>query len=250
MNFAAVRALPGAALHVLYPNALWQSIYDQLLFESSIPAISPPAPYGVRATERWLAAVAKAVSAEADAAAIVERAAAPHREALAAIRAEAADHRLGFVVVADEVHRLCDPAGTWGVPLVELLEELGFGIDVMIRAGDRQTAHAAARSVHATFRDPARHTIKAFADQARLAMLLENGAFDAIYSDHLFDRRITSAGKAQFSLQEFEKGLAGAVRTGRRLLQICRLPLYRRYGKYLPPQPAAQAAPGKRGGAA
>ena len=85
------------------------------------------------------------------------------------------------------------------------------------------------------FSDPARHTIKAFADQDRLSMLLEKGAFDAVYSDHLFDRRLTSAGKAQFSLQEFEKGLAGAVRTGRRLLRVCKLPLYRRYRKYLPP---------------
>lgn len=243
MDFAAVAALPRAALHVLYPNALWQSTYDQLLFESRTRAVMAPAPFGVRGTERWLAQVLAAAGRPPDAAAIVGRAAAPHAAALEALRAEAAQHRLAFVVGADEVHRLVDPAATWGVPLLPFVEELGFGIDVLIRAHDRVSAHTAAKQVHAVFASPARHGIKAFADRARLARLLEEGAFQAVYSDHLFDRRLSSAGKAQFSLQEFEKGLAGAVRTGERLLRICRLPFYRRYRRYLPPEPGAEAKP-------
>lgn len=234
MDFATVAALPRAPLHVLYPNALWQSTYDQLLFESRIRAVTAPAPFGLRGTERWLAQVLAASGTDADAADIVRRASAPHAAALDAVRAEAARHRLGFVVGADEVHRLVDPAGTWGVPLLPFVEELGFGMDVMIRAHDRASAHAAAKQVHAVFAEPGRHSIKAFADRARLAKLLAEGPFQAVYSDHLFDRRLSSAGKAQFSLQEFEKGLGGAVRTGRRLLRICRLPFYRRYARYLP----------------
>jgi hypothetical protein len=242
MNFAAVSALPHAPLHVLYPNALWQSTYDQLLFESRIRAVTAPAPFGLRGTERWLAQVLAAVGSDADAAAIAGRASAPHRAALEAIRAEAGRHRLGFVVGAAEVHRLVDPAGTWGVPLLPVVEELGFGIDVMIRAHDRASAHAAAKQVHALLAEPDRHSIKAFADRARLAKLLAEGPFEAVYSDHLFDRRLSSAGKAQFSLQEFEKGFAGAVRTGERLLRVCRLPFYRRYARYLPPEPDAVEA--------
>ena len=79
--------------------------------------------------------------------------------------------------------------------------------------------------------------------ERQVARLLADGPFQAVYSDHHFDRRLSSAGKAQFSLQEFEKGLAGAVRTGQRLLRICRLPFYRRYARYLPAEPGAEAAP-------
>lgn len=239
MNFEAVSALPRAPVHVLYPNSLWQSTYDQLLFESRIKAVTPPAPYGRRGTERWLTDVAAAAGVSADVASIVERAFEPHREAFLALREEARAHRVGFVLAADEVHRLTDPAGTWGVPLVQMLEEMGFGIDVMIRVHDRKTAQASAKAVHAVFTEPDRHTIKAFTDRARLTLLLESGKFDAVYSDHLFDRRLTSAGKAQFSLQEFEKGLGGLVRTAQRLLTVCRLPLYARYKRYLPPEDAA-----------
>ncbi len=233
MNFAAVDALPRAQVHVLFPNSLWQSIYDQLLFESRIPAVRPPAPFGVSATERWLDQTCQAAGVQADAAQIVRRFALPHAEELAALRVEARTHRLGLVAGADEIHLLCDPAATWGIPLVHLIEELGFGIDVMIRAGDPKTANTAARQIHAAFADPSRHSIKAFADRARLTHLLESGPFDAVYSDHLFDTRLAAAGKAQFSLQEFEPGLAGAVRTARRLLTICRLPFFRRYRHHL-----------------
>jgi hypothetical protein len=242
MNFAAVSALPRAPVHVLYPNSLWQSTYDQLLFESRIQAVTPPAPYGRRGTERWLDEVCKAAGVRADVAGIVDRAFEPYRDAFRVLQEEASGHRLGFVVAADEVHRLTDPAGTWGVPLVKAIEEIGFGIDVMIRAHDRKSANTSAKAVQAVFAEPDRHSIKAFADRERLTRLLENGRFDAVYSDHLFDRRLTSAGKAQFSLQEFEKGLAGFLRTARRLLTVCRLPLYARYRRYLPPEDAAEGS--------
>ena len=240
MNFAAIDALPGAPVHVLFPNVLWQSIYDQLLFESRIAAVMPPAPFGLGGTGRWLAEVCRAAGVEADAPGIVERAFAPHAAELGRLREEARGHRLGFVVGADAVHRLCDPASTWGVPLVPLLEELGFGLDVLIRAHDRRSAHEAAKKVHALFADPSRHSIKAFADRERLVRLLEAGPFAAVYSDHMFDERLGAAGKAQFSLQEFEPGPAGTVRTARRLLAICRLPFFRRYRRHLA---AAAAAP-------
>jgi len=243
MDFAAIDALPGAAVHVLFPNELWQSTYDQLLFESPIRAVTPPAPFGRAATERWLREVCQAAGVEADAGAIVARAFAPHAAELERLRAEAGGHRLAFVVGADAVHRLCDPAASWGVPLLPFLEELGFGLDVLIRAGDRASAHAAATRVHARLAAPGRHVIKAFADRERLSRLLREGAFDAVYSDHLFDDRLGAAGKAQFSLQEFEPGPTGALRTARRLLATCRLPFFRRYRRYLEPAPPAPPAP-------
>jgi len=63
--------------------------------------------------------------------------------------------------------------------------------------------------------------------------LLENGPFSAVYSDIFFDYRLTCAGKAQFSMRTFEAGIEGALRSLERLLDICRLPFYKKYGKYL-----------------
>ena len=124
MNFSVIPQLPGAPLHVLYPNALWQNLYDQLLFDSSIRSIEPPAPYGLGGTRRWLEAVAEATGVSADAGAVVARCLAPHQERWEALRREAAGYRLGFVIGSEEVHRLCDPGATWGVPLLAMCEEV------------------------------------------------------------------------------------------------------------------------------
>jgi hypothetical protein len=153
------------------------------------------------------------------------------------------------VLGADEVHRLCDPAATWGVPLIPMLEEMGFGIDVLLKVANRKSAVVAATKVNAVFADPARHTIKAFKDRERMERLLTDGPSAAVFSEHMFDHRLSAVGKSQFCLQEFEKGVGGAVRTIERLLAICRVPLFRRYRKYFqrPPQPEstplAAAAP-------
>ncbi|MBM4388108.1 MAG: hypothetical protein FJ088_10250, partial [Deltaproteobacteria bacterium] len=55
----------------------------------------------------------------------------------------------------------------------------------------------------------------------------------AFFSHHFFDWRLTQTGKASFSLQHFEKGLGGALRTLERLLIICRSEFYSRYKDYL-----------------
>jgi hypothetical protein len=248
MNFSVIPQLPRAPLAVLYPNALWQNLYDQLLFDSTLRSIEPPAPYGLGGTRRWLEAVAAAAGVEDHAAAAVERCLAPNRERWEALRREAAGYRLGFVVGSEEVHRLCDPAATWGVPLLAMCEELGFGVDVLIRVTDRSTARQAATQVNALFAEPARHRIRAFLDRERLEKLLAEGQFAAVFSEYVDDHRLGAAGKAQFNLQEFEKGVEGALRTAERLLEVCRLPLFRRYRRFMPGR--ARAAPAPRAKAA
>jgi len=243
MNFSVIPQLPRAPLHVLYPNALWQNLYDQLLFDSPIRSIEPPAPYGLTGTRRWLQAVAEAAGVEVDVGAVVERWLEPHRERWEALRREASQYRLGFVIGSEEVHRLCDPASTWGVPLLSMCEELGFGLDVMIRVTDRDTARTAATKVNALFAEPERHTIKAFLDRARLEKLLAEGTFVAAFSEYVGDQRLGAAGKAQFNLQEFEKGIEGMLRSTERLLDVCRLPLYRRYRRFLKGATAATPEP-------
>jgi len=232
MNFSVIPELPRAPLHVLYPNALWQNLYDQLLFDSRIRSIEPPAPFGIAGTRAWLRSVVQAVGVTGDVDLIVDRAFEPNKKKWEALRKEAALYRLGFVVGSEEVHRLCEPAATWGVPILAMCEEMGFGIEVMIRVTDRESARQAAARVHAVFQEPTRHRIRAFIDQERLRRLLSEDTLSAVFSEYVCDTRLTAAGKAQFSLQEFEKGIEGAVRTAERLLEVCRYPIPRRYRRY------------------
>jgi len=67
-------------------------------------------------------------------------------------------------------------------------------------------------------------------------MLLERvdaSPANAFLTYHFFDWRVTQGGKNLFSLQHLEAGPLGALRTAKRLINICRTPFFRKYGRYL-----------------
>ncbi|MEK7383571.1 MAG: hypothetical protein AAB262_09845, partial [Elusimicrobiota bacterium] len=72
-----------------------------------------------------------------------------------------------------------------------------------------------------------------FTSPEGLETLLADGRFEAVYSEYAGDPRLARAGKSQFSLDLFEMGAAGALRTLERLNETCRWPFHRRYGRYL-----------------
>jgi hypothetical protein len=109
--------------------------------------------------------------------------------------------------------------------MMRMIEEMGFGVDILyydphtdgpVLGEDNRCARLT------TFRTP-----------EDLTRLLKEGEFRAVYSDIFFDWRISAAGKARFSSKDFEMGLEGALRSLRRLLAVCRLPFYQRYGSHL-----------------
>lgn len=229
-----VRRLPLAPLHVIHPNEFWQNLYNQLLFDTRIQSINPEAPYGFERTVRWLTEVGKAAGVGVDGlGAVVEAAWAPFRERFETAREEARGHRLAFVVGSDQVRQIAEPGVTWGIPLLGVLEEFGFSLDFMVHAVDQKAGKEAAREIQKGLGAPQRHRVRLFQTPSQLEMLLGSGPFSAVYSEHFFDFRLSRSGKAQFSLNVFERGFGGAVRTLERLLDICRMPLYRRYGKYI-----------------
>ena len=209
-----------ATAQILYPNADYDEAYAEAFEPLPIRTLRPPAPFGWGGTRRWIEAVATACGADPRRAGdAVRRAQAPLRRVWREGRAAAAGYRVAFVVDLQEADRLRDPPRMWGVPVVPLLEELGFGIDVLC-FDDRGRAP----SSFLRFRTP-----------AELERLLREGSFAAVYSEFTFDDRLVRAGKARFALSAFEPGLAGAVRTLERLVEICRWPFPRRYAAWAAP---------------
>ncbi len=233
LNPERVAALPGAGLSVLYPNQLWQHLYDQLKIRTRIPSIDPPAPFGFAGTRAWLSAVSQAVGLNADTDAAWEDYAAPYLARWRALHNEATSFRLGFVVRDQEAYFLTTPGASWGVPLLALAEEMGFGVDILVRVSTPAVAKDAALAIRKVFREPKRHSVRAFDSFAFLRQRLADSPSHAFLSYHFYDWRLTEAGKGCFSIQHFEMGVPGAIRTLERLLQVCRTPFFRKYGRYL-----------------
>jgi nitrogenase iron protein len=215
-----------AGAQVLYPNADYAGTYADVFEPLPLPTIRPEAPYGWEGTRRWLVEVARLFGLERRARAAFRRAAEALRPARDKARAESHGRRLAFVIDRTTLDHLADPSRLWGVPAIRVLQELGFGVDVLF--------HDVAGRAPSSFR--------AFRTAEELARLLREGAFSAVYSEYFFDDRPARAGKAQFSLSAFELGLAGAVRTAERLNDICRWPFWRRYADFVAPARAESPA--------
>jgi len=165
---AAIDRLPRASVNVYWPNAFWQNIYDQLQQDSRIPAITPPAPFGQQATRRWLAAVGDAVGRGPQAEEIWQQRTDALAPRWAALTRRLAGQRLCFVARSSQIELFTDPAQSWGVPLLPFVEELGFGVDVLIHVRGPKDARQAAQAVQRVFHQPKAHTILAFDSQARM----------------------------------------------------------------------------------
>ena len=228
-----VARLPEAALNVRLTNRTWQHFFDQLTFDSRTPHVAPTAPYGLEGTHAWLQEVAEALELGPEVEDAWQRHVGPWQDRWRALQQRARSHRLGFVVRDAETFYLTTPGTSWGVPLVALLEEMGFGIDVLVHVSDKGLARENARAVRQLFADPTRHTIRAFDSFAFLRHRLKESPAAAFLSYQFFDWRLTEAGKAAFSIQHLEMGVPGAVRSLERLLQVCETSFFRRYARYL-----------------
>ncbi|MDI7268150.1 MAG: nitrogenase component 1 [Myxococcota bacterium] len=216
-----------APVQVLVPNPYYRKLYEKVLAPLRTKTLSPPPPYGIAATEAWVGEIARACGRGAAFRKVWRAANARLAPAFAVLRGEAAGARLGFVIAPEDYAALCEPMETAGIPVLDVAVELGFGIDLLVFAGGGGSTEPAIRPGHE--RAVAIHR---FADRASLDALLRDAPCAAVYSDLYGDERITAAGKAPFSLQFFEPGLAGALRTGERLLGACRLPFYGKYGRH------------------
>ncbi|OGS00709.1 MAG: hypothetical protein A3G41_05720 [Elusimicrobia bacterium RIFCSPLOWO2_12_FULL_59_9] len=223
-----VRRFMAAEAHVFYPNKAYAHYYEKLFDGLTIRRLNPPAPYGLKLSQQWLFEVAGALG-------LKERAEKVWSEELEKVKdqwqagiSEAAGSRLAFVGEMSRLKGLSDGshAWGWGIPMVPVLKEMGFSLDYLVYSEVEKHQKPSAREDN-------KHTLQWFQTPTELAQLLENGKFHAVYSEYFFDRRITSGGKNQFSLNYFKVGHTGAVKTLGRLLELCRWNFYRRYADFI-----------------
>ena len=228
---------PRAKAMVFYPSAPWQRIYRIAFGKLPLERIDAPGPFGMEGTRRWLEAVARAVDPEVSVEAAWQRRMDELGPSWKELAEEARRHRLAFVVDASDFARLVSAERMMGIPMLAVLDEMGFGIDVLYYDESAELAGEVTAYLEAL--PGQEHRAHAFETPAQLADLLRELPARACYSELFFDKRITRAGKAQFSSACFEKGMGGALRSLERLLDVCRLPFYARYGSYLRSGPRA-----------
>lgn len=234
-SLRALRNLGAATLQVFYPHAEYSGIYRTLLDTIKLPSLFAPSPYGMEGTRRWLEGVRLDGVGDRRSKERLEGLCLKYGPRWMELQKEARNYRLGFVLDGQTIPFLADPSLAGGVPLLPVLAEMGFGIDLLVASPRREDAR---RRIEETIRvllrqspppgegDSRFEEIRAhwFERPEDLWRLLKDGDFRAVYSDFLRDRRLVRGGKAQFTLSFFEMGFAGAIRTAERLLALCRLP--------------------------
>lgn len=193
-----------------------------------------PAPFGIADTREYVLTAVRPFGPEAEEKAFrrLDAELEKLRAKWEALSREASKYRVAFVVEADNIPQVLRPEFLTGIPVARIVAEMGFSADFLVHApGGRLPKEAEELKKQAWFKTPP--SVTGFSDREGLRQALEDGTFRSVYSDIFFDRRISRAGKTQFSMRTFEAGLAGAVRSLERMLSLCRFSFYQRYRRHI-----------------
>jgi len=224
VDFSRIEDLPKARWQIFCERSSYPTKIGDILAQSPRPVVAVRAPYGVEGTRECLKAVAAAAGKGAEFEAEWAVAMREFKPLWEAMKKESADLGLAFVVSEATLPRLLELRYGSGAPLATMVREMGFPIHLVYYDihGEPPKLDGLEGASVSTFRSP-----------WELQRALREGEFRAVFSDLFFDWRISRAGKARFSSRDFEMGLQGSLRTFQRLLDICRLPFYRRYAAHL-----------------
>ncbi|MBI5622371.1 MAG: hypothetical protein HY924_01195 [Elusimicrobia bacterium] len=224
VEFPAVAKLPKARLQIFCEATSYQAKLHELLSKGPRPVLTVKAPYGIEGTKACYESIAKAAGKEAAFAKAWDRKVSSAGPVWDAMRKKAFGMRVAFVAADNTLPRLWALRHGQGPPLMRMLQEMGFGVDILYHDPHAEGVEAP---------EGKDMTLSTFRTPAELAEALRQGSFQAVYSDIFFDWRLTKAGKARFSSKDFEMGLDGALRSLQRLLGACGMPFYSRYSSHL-----------------
>lgn len=216
----AMEQLGGASLLVTYDEPHTRSDVARVLERlAHRRAISPPPPFGPEASRRFCREVAEALGRADEFDRCWDERRAVWASRWEALVERARGYRVGFVIERSDWRSRVDRR--FGVPLLEAVRAMGFGVDLFVfaRAGEAVADP-----------DDPDVRVRPYATPEALEALLREPGVALVYSELRYDRRIPRTGHASFSLEEFRVGPTGAMATLETLLGRCETPWYRRYG--------------------
>jgi MoaA/NifB/PqqE/SkfB family radical SAM enzyme len=224
----SMEALGSAELQVLNPVDGYEQIYQSLFYRLEIPTIMPSAPYGFAASRSWLGEVTRHFDLDLDTHEAFAREFSVWKQELSELTSRAAAYRIGMVLAPADIETLLRPSVFfYAIPVLELLEEMGFSIDFLVtRAADPEAARVKLATL---LREPERHDMTFVSTLRDTRTWLRDTPCQCVYSDVKNDPRLARAGKAGFSLFLFEMGFGGFARSLNRLLNLCGTSFYDDY---------------------
>lgn len=199
VSIEGLKSYGEAAAQLLWPQEEFEGIYRCVFEKLDVPAFRITAPFGLQRSRIFVEEAAVSVGLESGVAlAAAEPLLAEAARKVEELAVRTSGHRLGIALASSQAGLLGAPERFCGVSLVDFLEELGFGVEVLM---DSEQG-------------------------SRLDWWIGTG-LSAVFTDLACDRRLGAAGVAQFGLSDLESGPAGAVRTARRLLRLCESPILR-----------------------
>jgi hypothetical protein len=187
--------------------------------------VFPTAPFGIGGTRDWLRGVLGELGRADDSRlAQVDAWAEAVRAEAAALRGALAGVTLAVTAPARFCAFLFDPSELFGVPVVDMVTELGARLDVLVHADV-----PVPRDLSALAERRPGVRLRAFAEPEALFDALRASEAQLLLTSIRRNRAALEWGKVPIAPAAFELGFAGALRTARTLLRAAALPVVRGY---------------------
>lgn len=231
---AGLKAYAAASAQVFYPHMDDQrlkTLYGTLREQFAVPSLEIPLPMGLDSTIAAVAAMGEQLGIGTEVRGKLSAELALLRAQWNRLKRQAVTRRLGLVVNETGVGQLDLSGRLTGIPVVEVIAEMGFGLDVLVFDAGHGPGMAQRSFMHRWPELDARFV--AFRTQEELEAAIRASDASAFYSELQFDHRLSRAGKARFGPSDFGMGAQGAIEALRRLLTISRMSFFSRYADHL-----------------
>ena len=199
-----------------------------------IVTVSPP--FGPTGTRRFLLSAARAAGIKPGLDEI-EALWEPWREEWERLRERARRHEIALIVDAQSVEALIAPARLYGIPLVDLLLEMGFSLRLvgvpLENADGREALDKLEQGLSRPLREEERIALQTVDDPKALPETLRELPSALVFTEFPPDRRLLRAGKHGVSPRTFEPGFLGAVTSLRRLVRLAESAFHRAFEEAL-----------------
>ena len=228
----SVQALDSCSLVVRSRWHCVPAMSRSLLVELGAPTLDLPLPCGWDGSRRWLDQVSRTAGGRR-----LDELSWPDdvlqaRERFEHLVDQIRGTRIGVVSRRASVRSELSPEQRYGVDLIDVLHELGLGIDLNLYAAAGESAPDEQLISDLGLRPDLGDSVSAFSDRAELVPILARGDFPLVYTEQYRDVRVISAGKTPLGLSDLRPGFFGAMHNARMVLAKSKSRFFSRYGRY------------------